>query len=52
MIFRLRPAWCLAAAILLLGPALTGMASAQEAMQLDAGMLGTGQAARWKSEGY
>ena len=35
MIFRLRPAQCLAAAILLLGPALGTMASAQEAMQLD-----------------
>ena len=35
MIFRLRPAQCLAAAVLLLGPALSTMASAQEAMQLD-----------------
>jgi hypothetical protein len=35
MIFRLRPAQCLAAAILLLGLALSTMASAQEAMQLD-----------------
>jgi hypothetical protein len=35
MIFHLGPAQYLAAAVLLLGPALTGMASAQEAMQLD-----------------
>ena len=35
MTFRLRPARCLAAAILLLGPALSSMASGQEAMQLD-----------------
>ena len=35
MTFRLRPARCLAAAIFLLGPALSSMASGQEAMQLD-----------------
>jgi hypothetical protein len=35
MTYRLRPAQCLAAAVLLLGPALSSMASAQEAMQLD-----------------
>jgi hypothetical protein len=36
MVFRWRPAQCLAAAIiLLLGPALSSMASGQEAMQLD-----------------
>jgi hypothetical protein len=35
MIFRLRPTQCLAAAVLLLGPVLGTMASAQEAMQLD-----------------
>jgi hypothetical protein len=33
--FRLRPARCLAAAVLLLGLALNSMASGQEAMQLD-----------------
>ena len=35
MTFRLRPARCLAAAIFLLGPALSSTASGQEAMQLD-----------------
>ena len=35
MIFCLRSAQCLVAAVLLLGPALSTMASAQEAMQLD-----------------
>lgn len=35
MTFRLRPALCLAVAILLTGPALSSTALGQEAMQLD-----------------
>jgi hypothetical protein len=55
VIFRLRPAQCLAAAVLLLRPALSSMASAQEAMQLDLefkNSLSRGQALPEQAEGH
>jgi hypothetical protein len=54
MAFRLRPAHCLIAAVLLLGPALSSTASGQEAMQLDLefrNSLLRGQAPHEQAEG-
>ena len=54
MTFRLHPARCFAAAILLFGPALGSTASGQEAMQLDLefrNSLLRGQASQEQAEG-
>jgi hypothetical protein len=55
MVFRRRPAQCLAAAVLLLGPAVSSVASGQEAMQLDLefkNSLSRGQPLPEQAEGH